>query len=150
MADIKWIEGEIPKPGTCISCGSADHANRRFMTFTRFIKNYGKVLLCDQCVNSVLQLEGLNFVPRIELEMAKTEAKVYRERVEPALAALRHIRDSFTATCDKYLESDGTLKDQKVEFFKPRRAGAAKGSSITSINPGGSGGFFDTDPDSAA
>jgi hypothetical protein len=150
MSDIKWIEGEIPKPGTCISCGSADHAGRKFMTFSKFIRNHGKVLLCSECVNSVLRLPDLDFVPRIELEMAKTEAKVYRERVEPAMAALRNIRDVFTATCDQYLESDGTLKDQTVKFFKRRSVGSPAISSTSTSNSSGSHGFFDTDPDSAA
>lgn len=150
MSDIKWIEGEIPKPGVCVSCGSADHANRKFLTFTKFIRGYGKVLLCSECVNAIFVLPDVDFVPKIELEMAKTEAKVYRERVEPAMDALRAIRDNFAATCDQYLESDGSLKDQKVEFFKRRPAHTGKGSGIKDLYTDGDRGFFDQDPDPAA
>lgn len=150
MSDIKWIEGEIPKPGTCISCGSADHANRRFMTFTRFIKFYGKVLLCSECVNSILHLPGLDFVPRIDLEMAKTEAAVYRERVEPALDALRSIRSGFDELCGRYLNSDGSPKDQKVKLFTGGRSNSGKSTGNKNGNSSGSPGFFDNEPEPAA
>lgn len=150
MSDIKWVEGEIPRPGVCASCGSADHAGRRFVTFTKMIRRYGQILLCDQCVTTILKLDGLDYVPRIELEMAKTEAKVYRDRVEPALDALRNIRQSFTDVCNEYLTDDGTPKAPSLTIFKRRQPGAAKVPSNTFSKPSGSRGFFDEDPNDAA
>lgn len=150
MSDIKWVEGVIPAPGVCFSCGSADHANRRFVTFTKRVKMYGQVLLCDQCVNTVTSLPGLEYVPKIELEMAKTEAKVYRERVEPALDALRNIRKSFDDVCDEYLDADGTPKVPNLKIFKRRPIDIAALTGNKGQHSGGSGGFFDQDPNPAA
>lgn len=150
MTTINWIEGEIPRPGTCISCGSADHKNRRFVSFTKWIRHYGKVLLCSECVNSIIALPGLDMVPRIDLEMATTEAKVYRDSVEPALDALRNIRTGFDELCNDYLNADGSPKKQTVSFFGKRRTGAKPFTGNTVSDGRGLTGLFDKDPGPAA
>lgn len=146
MSNIQWLEGEIPKPGVCASCGSADHAGRKFVTISKFIKNYGKVLLCSECVNAVLQLPGLDFVPRIDLEMAKTEAKVYRERVEPTFAVLRSVRDF----CNEHLNADGSPKAEKVKLLTSGRADPAKSTRAKASDILSGSRFFDSDPNDAA
>ena len=146
MTNIQWLEGEIPKPGVCASCGSADHAGRKFVTISKFIKNYGKVLLCGECVNAVLQLPGLDFVPRIDLEMAKTEAKVYRDRVEPTFAVLRSVRDF----CNEHLNADGSPKAEKVKLLTDGRADSAKSPRAKTVDLISSSRFVDKGPDDAA
>lgn len=97
---IHWCDNGIPQPGKCSVCGSTDHAGRKFVAFGVNIKYYGHFILCNHCVNNVLLLPGLDFVPRTDLNAALEMAENYRGKLEPALAAVNNLRASIDSLLD--------------------------------------------------
>lgn len=102
---IKFIQpGEsIPQPGTCSVCGFADWQFRKCVTFGVKIKFYGHFLLCDQCLNTVLQQPELDYVSREELLLSEKEAATYRERVIPTIDVVNALRNDIDTLIDSRL-----------------------------------------------
>jgi len=136
---IRFIQpGEgVPQPGQCSVCGKPYNQQIKWVVFGVKVKFYGQFILCGDCLNSLLTIPDLDFIPRSELDQAKQEVAAYRERVDPTLELVRNLRSDVVTLLDSKL--GGVYGYSKHEGREGASASAADGQPNAKEQTG----FFD-------